>query len=79
MVSGVLLRIHVAMMEIEGGRKGRRKGRRGRVASHLTGMHLLTESFQPFPSHLQNDSVSQRLFKNKSRWPMKDSFIASAL
>lgn len=57
----------MVMMEIEGGKKGKREGRRGQVASRLKRMHLLIESFQPFPSHLQNDSVSQCLFKKKKK------------
>ena len=70
----------MATMEPERrGKKGRGVGRRGRVASRLKRIYLLIESFQPVPSHLQNDCVSQHLFKNKSRWPMKDSFITSAL
>ena len=64
---------------LQDGKKGREEGRRGQVASRLKSIHLLIESFRPVPSHLQNDSVSQRLFKYKSRWPMKDSFIISAL
>lgn len=38
-------------------------------------MYLLIESFYSFMESSQNDSDSLSLFKNRLKWPLKDSFI----
>lgn len=63
--------------ERKGGERGGQERDSGLASEYYLCIHLLNPSVLS-QSHLPNDSVSQSLFKNKSRFPTRDSFITPA-